>query len=137
MSVALSDNLKQVLDGKVFVTVATVQPDGAPQASPVWVKRDGDELLFCTTAERVKARNLTRDARVSVVVIDPAAPYNYAQVYGTASVTTEGGRELIDELSVKYTGKDYDTFSGGHGGDGTRVVVRVTPEKVSGQGNLH
>jgi PPOX class probable F420-dependent enzyme len=137
VSVALSDNLKQVLDGQVFVTVATVQPDGAPQASPVWVKRDGDELLFCTTAERVKARNLKRDARVSVVVIDPAAPYNYAQVYGTASVTTEGGRELIDELSVKYTGKDYDTFSGGHGGDGTRVVVRVTPEKVSGQGNLH
>ncbi|MEO3767663.1 PPOX class F420-dependent oxidoreductase [Streptomyces sp. B8F3] len=137
MSVALSANLKQVLDGQVFVTVATVQPDGAPQASPVWVKRDGDDLLFCTTAERVKARNLNHDPRISVVVIDPAAPYNYAQVRGTASVTTEGGRELIDELSVKYTGKDYDTFSGGHAEDGTRVVVRVTPEKISGQGNLH
>lgn len=137
MSVALTDNLKQVLDGQVFITVATVQPDGAPQASPVWVKRDGDDLLFSTTAERVKARNLSRDPRVSVVVVNPAAPYNYAQVYGTASVTTEGARELIDELSVKYTGKDYDTFSGGRADDGTRIIVRVTPEKVSGQGDLH
>lgn len=136
MSVALSDNLKKVLDGQVFITVATIQPDGAPQVSPVWVKRDGDDLLFSTTAERVKIRNLKRDPRISVVVINPAAPYSYAQVHGTASITTEGGLELIDELSMKYTGKDYDTFSGGRRGDGTRVVVRVTPEKVSGMGDL-
>ncbi len=49
MAVALSDALKTVLDGPVFVTLATIQPDGSPQASPVWVKRDGDDLLVSTT----------------------------------------------------------------------------------------
>ncbi|MEU3523597.1 PPOX class F420-dependent oxidoreductase [Streptomyces sp. NPDC038707] len=132
MSAALSDRLKSVLDDKVFIVVGTVQPDGSPQLSPVWVKRDGDDLLFSTTVDRRKYRNLERDPRVTVVVLNPGSPYEYAEIRGTAAMTTDGGPELIDELSRKYTGKDYRDFNPASAGDAERVVVRITPRKVIG-----
>ncbi|MCE0445716.1 PPOX class F420-dependent oxidoreductase [Streptomyces tricolor] len=133
MSAALSDSLKSLLDGKVFIVVGTVQPDGSPQMSPVWVKRDGDELLFSTTVGRRKEQNLRRDPRVTVVVMDPENPYAYAELRGTAEMTTEGGPELIDELSLKYTGKKYAEFNPASKDDAQRVVVRITPRKVVGR----
>lgn len=132
MTATLSDDLKQLLDTPVFVTVTTVQPDGSPQASPVWVKRDGDDLLISTTVGRRKEKNLRRDPRVSVVVQPSDAPYTYAEVRGTASLSTEGGQELIDELSRKYTGKLYADFNPAGITDDERVVVRITPRKVVG-----
>ncbi|MFS4091335.1 PPOX class F420-dependent oxidoreductase [Streptomyces sp. AF1A] len=132
MSAALSDRLKSLLDGKVFIVVGTVQPDGSPQMSPVWVKRDGDDLLFSTTVDRRKKKNLDRDPRVSVVVMNPEQPYEYAEIRGTATMTTEGGQELIDELSLKYTGKKYAEFNPASAQDAERVVVRISPQKVVG-----
>ncbi|AZS73527.1 PPOX class F420-dependent oxidoreductase [Streptomyces lydicus] len=132
MTATLSDDLKQLLDTPVFVTVTTVQPDGSPQASPVWVKRDGDDLLISTTVGRRKEKNIRRDPRVSVVVQPSDAPYTYAEVRGTASLSTEGGQELIDELSRKYTGKLYADFNPAGITDDERVVVRITPRKVVG-----
>ncbi|MFJ8362305.1 PPOX class F420-dependent oxidoreductase [Streptomyces sp. NPDC093984] len=129
----LSDRLKSLLDGPVFIVVGTIQPDGSPQLSPVWVKRDGDDLLFSTTVDRRKKLNLDRDPRVSVVVLNPDAPYEYAEIRGTAEMTTEGARELIDELSLKYTGKKYAEFNPASAQDADRVVVRVVPQKVAGR----
>ncbi|WP_306333769.1 PPOX class F420-dependent oxidoreductase [Streptomyces sp. KL118A] len=132
MSAALSDDLKALLDTPVFITVATIQPDGSPQVSPVWVKRDGDEVLFSTTVDRRKEKNLRRDPRVTVLVQPFDAPYTYAEIRGTAEMTTEGGQELIDELSMKYTGKKYAEFNPGSKNDTERVVVRVRARKVVG-----
>ncbi|MFJ8031234.1 MULTISPECIES: PPOX class F420-dependent oxidoreductase [unclassified Streptomyces] len=132
MSAALSDRLKSLLDEKVFIVVGTIQPDGSPQMSPVWVKRDGDALLFSTTADRRKKKNLDRDPRVTVVVMDPEQPYEYAEIRGTAEMTTEGGQALIDELSQKYTGQKYADFNPASADDAERVVVRITPSKVVG-----
>jgi PPOX class probable F420-dependent enzyme len=111
MPAELSDSLKALLDSPVFITVATLQPDGSPQVSPVWVKRDGDDVLFSTTVDRQKYKNLTRDPRVTFVVQPADSPYTYAEVRGTAEMSTEGARELIDELSVKYTGRAYAQFN--------------------------
>ncbi|WP_405643058.1 PPOX class F420-dependent oxidoreductase [Streptomyces uncialis] len=133
MSTQLSEDLKALLDSPVFLTVATIQPDGSPQVSPVWVKRDGDDVLFSTTLDRRKERNLRRDPRVTVVVQPADAPYTYAEIRGTAQLTTEGGQELIDELSLKYTGKKYAEFNPGCVDDAPRVVVRITPRKVVGR----
>ncbi|MFE3825726.1 PPOX class F420-dependent oxidoreductase [Streptomyces sp. NPDC059092] len=133
MTAALSDDLKQLLDTPVFVNIATIQPDGSPQVSPVWVKRDGDDVLISTTVDRQKEKNLRRDPRVTVVVQPADAPYTYAEIRGTAALTTEGGQELIDELSVKYTGKHYAEFNPSAGDDNERVVVRITPRKVVGR----
>ena len=128
-----SDELKKVLDTPVFVQLATVQPDGSPQVSPVWVQRDGEELLISTTVDRRKARTIERDPRVSVVVHPPQAPYTYAEIRGTATLTTEGGQELIDALSQRYAGKPYAEFNPGAPEEADRVVVRVTPRKVVGR----
>ena len=133
MAAELSDNLKQLLDSPVFVNVATIQPDGSPQVSPVWVKRDGHDVLISTTVDRRKTLNLKRDPRVTVVVQPADAPYTYAEIRGTATLSTEGGQELIDELARKYTGKDYAEFNPQAGQDAERVVVRITPRKVVGR----
>lgn len=129
----LSDDLKKYVDDNpVFAVVATVQPDGSPQLSVTWLKRDGDDLLVSTTVGRRKEKNLRRDPRVTVMINPPNAPYTYAEVRGTATLGTEGGQELIDELARKYTGKDYADFNPAAKDDAQRVVVRITPRKVVG-----
>ncbi|MGW3949675.1 PPOX class F420-dependent oxidoreductase [Streptomyces sp. NPDC004752] len=133
MSAALSDRLKALLDTPVFIVLGTIQPDGGPQLSPVWVKRDGDRILVSTTVDRRKKRNLDRDPRVSVVVQDPDSPYEYAEIRGSAELIAEGAQELIDELSLKYTGKKYAAFNPAAAQDAERVVVRVTPRRVVGR----
>ncbi|MFH9425206.1 PPOX class F420-dependent oxidoreductase [Streptomyces sp. NPDC017529] len=133
MPAALSDDSKNVLDGPVFVTTATVQPDGSPHLSPVRVKRDGDDVLFCTTDGCRKVQNPRRDPRVTVLVRPSGAPYTYSGIRGSAELVTEGGRELIGELSRKYTGMAYAEFDPGVPDNGERVVVRVTPHKVVGR----
>ncbi|MEE1755609.1 PPOX class F420-dependent oxidoreductase [Streptomyces sp. SP18CS02] len=130
MPAALSDHLKALLDSAVFVSVATIQPDGRPQVSPVWVKRDGDHVLISTTVGRRKERNLRKDPRVTVLLQPFDAPYTYAEIRGTAEITTEGGQALIDELSLKYTGKKYADFNPAAAEDSPRVVVRIRPDKV-------
>ncbi|MGW6859475.1 PPOX class F420-dependent oxidoreductase [Streptomyces xanthophaeus] len=133
MTAALSDSLKTLIDDSpVFATVATIQPDGSPQLSVTWIARDGDDLLISTTVGRRKEKNLRRDPRITVMINPDTAPYTYAEVRGTATVTTEGGQQLIDDLSVKYTGRNYAEFNPASKDDAERVVVRVVPRKVVG-----
>ncbi|WP_327112115.1 PPOX class F420-dependent oxidoreductase [Streptomyces sp. NBC_01341] len=133
MSTGLSDDLKKLIDDTpVFATLATIQPDGSPQLSVTWLGRDGDDLLVSTTVGRRKEKNLRADPRVSVMINPPNAPYTYAEVRGSAVLTTEGGQELIDVLSRKYTGKAYADFNPASHEDAERVVVRITPRKVVG-----
>lgn len=132
MAVTLSDELKRYLDEtRVFATVATLLPDGSPHLTVVWVLREGEELLYSTTAPRQQARNLTRDPRVTVMVNPADNPYTYAAIRGTATVTPDPESRLIDELSRKYTGKPYAEFNPGSEGE-ERLIVRVTPSRITG-----
>ena len=72
MSISLSDATVALVDGKNYAILATINPDGSPQTSVLWVGRDGNDLLFSTVAGRVKHRNMERDPRVSVTVLDSA-----------------------------------------------------------------
>jgi PPOX class probable F420-dependent enzyme len=126
----LSDLARRLVDEPTFAVVSTTNPDGAPQASVIWVKRDGDDILFSTIRGRRKTRNMERDPRVSVVLYDPADPYRYVEVRGTVSLTENGGRALIDELSLKYDGVPFPVEDP----ERIRVVVRVHPERVVGRG---
>jgi len=114
-----------MFDGRNFATVATLQPGGEPQTSVVWVRADGDDVLFSTIKGRRKHANLTRDPRVSVLVFDAADPYTYAEVRGTAEITEDPAAELIEELSQKYTGEPFGDRPGER-----RVIVRVRPAHV-------
>jgi PPOX class probable F420-dependent enzyme len=134
MAVTLPDDVKKYLDDPtVFATLATIMPDGAPHLTVVWVKRDGNDLLFSTTVNRQQGKNVARDPRVAVSITAPDNPYWYAEVRGTATVTPDPDRELPDELSRKYTGQDYVRFWPASVNDADRLIVRVTPEKITGQ----
>ena len=117
-----------ILDAPEFATLATIQPDGQPQLSVVWCARDGDDLLISTVQGRRKYLNLVADPRATVLVYPKANPYTYVEVRGTVTLTTAGGRELIDRLNAEYTGGD--RYTGDDGSDNVRVVVRLTPSKV-------
>ncbi|MER5226414.1 PPOX class F420-dependent oxidoreductase [Streptomyces flaveus] len=128
----MSEKLKEVLDSRVFVTVATLQPDGSPHQSVVWVGRQGDNLLFVTGVDKVKVRNLRRDPRLSVIVNPPDDPYGYAVISGTARFESVGARERMDELAVKYTGKTYAEHNPqSYATLPELVTIHVTPEKIA------
>ncbi|MGW8374231.1 PPOX class F420-dependent oxidoreductase [Streptomyces sp. ODS28] len=130
---SLSDGLKDLLDDTVFVTIATIQPDGSPQLSPVWVKRDGDDVLISTTEDRRKTANIRRDPRVTLVVQPADDPYVYSEIRGTATLASEGADAFLDEISRKYTGKDYRDFNPASADDGERLIIRVSPHRVVGR----
>jgi PPOX class probable F420-dependent enzyme len=132
MGISLSDATLRLLDGKNYGVLATVNSDGSPQTSVVWVGRDGPDLLFSTVEGRVKHRNMLRDPRVSVTVIDSADPENYVELRGRVSMTPDIGRRLDTQLSWKYDGKDPKQDRPG----AVRVVVRIVVEKVTGYAAL-
>ncbi|WP_433656699.1 PPOX class F420-dependent oxidoreductase [Nocardia sp. CA-128927] len=130
----LSEDLKKYLDeSKVFATVATVNPNGQPHLTVIWLKREGDELLFSTTTDRQQGKNLARDPRITVMINPPEEPYKYAEVRGTATLTPDPEKTLPDELSLKYSGQKYLDFNPASVNDGPRLIVRVTPSKVAGR----
>jgi PPOX class probable F420-dependent enzyme len=128
MSISLSDATVALVDGKNYAILATINPDGSPQTSVLWVGRDGHDLLFSTVAGRVKHRNMERDPRVSVTVLDSADPENYVELRGRVSMTPDVGRALYTRLSWKYDGRDPGEDRPG----AVRVVVRMVVEKVTG-----
>lgn len=127
MAVTFNEATRRLLDGKNFATVATLNPDGGPHSSVVWFMREGDTVLFSTTAGRRKARNLARDPRISVSVFDFENPYNSVEIRGTAELVEDKGKTLPSKLSHKYLGVDPPAESD----DEIRLIVRVVPEKVT------
>ena len=128
MSMTLNDATLRLLDGKNYAVLATVNPDGSPQTSVIWVGRDGGDVLFSTVEGRKKHRNMVRDPRVSISVIDWVDPENYIELRGRVSMTPDVGRQLDTQLSWKYDGKDPGEDRPG----AVRVVVRLVVAKVTG-----
>jgi PPOX class probable F420-dependent enzyme len=122
----LPDEAKKLLDRPEFATVATLEPDGRPHLSVVWVGRDGDDILFSTIRGRRKTRNVERDPRVTVLVYPQDDPYSSLEVRGTAELADDPQKAYIEEMSQKYLGKPYPW----HHEAEQRVVVRVHPDKV-------
>lgn len=125
MPVPLDAATRALFDGRNFPVVSTLRADGSPQTSVVWIKRDGDSLLFVAPAGRGKTANVARDPRVSVTVYDAQNPYRSAELRGTAHLTDDDVTTLSDELSVKYLGETHEQTDGV-----VRVVVRVVPDVV-------
>ena len=126
---SLSPEQAQLLLEPNFATVGTVGDDGSPQLSIVWIDWDGTDVLFNTAAGRAKPRNLERDPRASVLVVDQGDGYRWVAVNGPAELTPEGADEHIDKLARKYTGNGWQPKPGEQ-----RLLVRVRPEQVSAYG---
>jgi PPOX class probable F420-dependent enzyme len=129
VGISFSEATLKLLDGRNYAVLATVNPDGSPQTSAMWVGRDGDDLLFSTVEGRVKHRNMLHDPRVSVTVLDSADPENYVELRGPVSMSPDIGRKVDTQLSWKYDGKDPDPDRPG----AVRVVVRMNVEKATGR----
>jgi PPOX class probable F420-dependent enzyme len=128
MGISLSDATLELLDGRNFAVLATVNPDGSPQTSAMWVGRDGNDLLFSTKEGRRKHRNMVRDPRVSVTILDSANPYNYVELRGRAIITPDPDKAVDNQLSRKYDGKDADHDAPGS----VRLVVRIVVDAATG-----
>ena len=127
MAISLSEATLRLLDGRNYAVLATVNPDGSPQTSAMWIGRDGGDVLFSTVAGRVKHRNMLRDPRISVSILDSSDPENYVELRGRASMIPAPGRRLHLQLAEKY-GKDPGEDAPG----ATRVIVRMAVEKAAG-----
>ncbi|MDT4912742.1 MAG: hypothetical protein QOC66_1870 [Pseudonocardiales bacterium] len=127
MTSQLPELAKTLLDADTYVTLTTIAKDGFPHATTMWVTRDGDDLIFSTVVGRAKELHLRTNDRVGVAFFHPDEPYRAVSIRGAATVTPEGGAELIQELSRKYGNGPY---TADEGTGNVRVVVRVTPTTV-------
>jgi PPOX class probable F420-dependent enzyme len=125
MDITLNEAAREVLDGPHIAAIATSNPDGRPQSSVIFVKRDGDKVVFSTIKGRLKTRNMVRDPRVSLLVADTRQP-RYLEIRGTVDITDDPEKRLLYEM--------YDRYMGGATPppepDAERLIVRITPEKV-------
>jgi PPOX class probable F420-dependent enzyme len=128
----LGEKELKFLDENPFVGVVTdLRADGSPHSTVVWVDVENGGVSFNTARGRAKERNLERDPRVSLVVVDPNNPYRWVAVSGRAALTEEGADEQIDKLAKKYLGKDRYPW---RNPEETRVSVKITPEYVDSTG---
>jgi PPOX class probable F420-dependent enzyme len=104
----LSDEIKQLLDRANFAHLATLMPDGSPQSVPVWVGRDGDRVVICTTETSLKGRNTRRDPRIAISLVDLRDPYAEVQIRGrVVERRPDPDLKVLDPISMKYTGKPF------------------------------
>ena len=131
MSVTLSENQAALLREKHFAELVTLMPDGSPQITPVWVDTDGTNVLINTATGRLKTRNIERDPRVAVAVLDPASPYERVlNIRGRViSVSPEGADDHIDSLAKKYLG--VDSYPGRNPAE-QRVILTIEVDHASG-----
>lgn len=129
---AIPEQYRDLFTKKAFAHLATVGKDGAPQSTPVWLDYDGTHVRFNTARGRVKDRNLQRNPRVALSMLDPENPYRYIQVRGRVVEMTEKDADAhIDALAKKYIGQDkYPWRRPGE----VRVTVKVLPEKIQTMG---
>lgn len=132
MTASLSDAARKIIDAPNPAVLATVNPDGSPQTSVVWVRRDGNDLLISSAAGRRKDKNLARDPRVSMTVYDQADPLQYIEIRGLASISEDPGRQLAVSLAEEYegpgAGQEYLELPP----EVIRIVIRITPLRVLG-----
>jgi PPOX class probable F420-dependent enzyme len=128
---AIPAEARHLFEGENFAHIATLNPDGSPQVSPVWVGIEDDTVTFNTAAGRVKPRNLERDGRVALSIVNQENPYENVLVQGkVAEITEEGADADIDALAKRYMGVDeYPLRQPGE----VRLIVRIEPEKVTHQ----
>jgi PPOX class probable F420-dependent enzyme len=122
---AIPEKFLDLLQKKAFAQLATLMPDGSPHVAPVWCDYDGHNILINTAKGRVKDRNMRRDPRVCIDILDPDNPYRHLSVRGrVVDMTEKGADEHIDKMAKKYIGQDrYPNRAPGE----VRVICRIEP----------
>ena len=134
MAIAIPEKFRDLFKTgtKAFANLATIMPNGHPQVTPVWFDRDGDYLRINSARGRQKDRNMRRDGRVALAIIDPENPYRYIEIRGrVVDVTEQGADAHIDSLAKKYMGVEkYPLRQPGE----VRVTYKIEPDRVHTMG---
>ena len=128
----IPEKYADILDKVAFANVATIGPHGEPQNNPVWFEWDGERLKFSQTKTRQKYKNLQREPRVAISIIDPDNPYRYLELRGElVQVEEDPDNAFIDKMAKKYI--DMDEYPYHQPGD-ERIVLYVLPEHATHMG---
>lgn len=132
MASTLSQGFQKLLREPAYCQIATLMPDGSPQLTHLWVDTDGEHILINTSKGRQKERNVQRDQRVAVNVVDPTNAWRIASVRGrVVDVTTEGVGPQIDQLARKYLGQEkYPLRVPGE----QRMILKIAVDKINASG---
>ena len=124
----ISEPVAKLLEGRNFAFVATLMKDGWPQITPTWVDLEDGKILVNTAEGRLKQKNISRDGRVAISVIDQNNPYHMVTVRGrVVEQRKEGADEHIDKLAKKYLSLDkYPLRSPNE----KRIIIKIKPERV-------
>ena len=132
MAQAIPEKYLDLLKKKAFANLGTIMSDGSPQVTPVWVDYDGKYVRFNSAVGRVKDRNVRRDPRVSLSILDPENPYRYLAIRGrVVEITQNGADDHINSLTQKYTGQPVYPYR--QPGE-VRVTYKIEADKVSAPG---
>jgi PPOX class probable F420-dependent enzyme len=128
----IPERYRDILESKGFAHWATIGPDGAPQSNPVWCDFDGEHLVVSQTTTRQKIRNVKRDPRVALSILDTNNPYRYLEIRGeVADISIDEDNAFINKMANKYLGGEEYTWDP----PGTqRLVVRIVPKHTTHMG---
>jgi PPOX class probable F420-dependent enzyme len=138
MADTIPESHTDLLGGPVYVTLATVMPDGRPQATVVWCNYDGEHVLVNTARGRQKEKNMSERPVATILAVDPGNPYRYLEVRGDVEeITEEGAMAHIDQLASLY--KNVPKYYGGAApaereDQEIRVICRIKPVRVRAKG---
>ena len=120
--------VSKIIEKNSFAFLATLMEDGSPHVSPVWIDFVDNIILINTAKGRIKQRNVSRDPRVSISLIDDENPYSMVTIRGKViEQTSIGADEHIDKLAKKYLNAEKYP---GHSPNLERVILRIKPEKI-------
>jgi PPOX class probable F420-dependent enzyme len=137
MTITLPDSHRDLLLEPVHAVLTTMMPDGQPQSSIIWVDYDGKHVLFSTTLERQKGRNMQANPKVTLLVIDPQNGNRWIEVRGVVVEMTQDGVEVFaDRLTRLYTDNRKqrfyrDMYPIEQQQRETRVLVKIEPVKIA------
>ncbi len=132
MPATIPDSHADLFTKKAFGSLATLNADGTPQVTPIWVDREGEFILFNSARGRRKDKNIRRDPHVAIAIADPDNPYRYLEIRGrVVEITEKSADDHINRLAKKYLGVDLYPYR--QAGE-VRVKYKVEPEHVGMMG---
>jgi PPOX class probable F420-dependent enzyme len=132
MAATIPEKYLDLFQKKAFANLATLMPDGSPQVTPVWVDYDGSHVLVNTARGRQKDKNMQKNAKVSMSILDPDNPYRFIEIRGKVDTVTEQGADAhIDKMAKKYLGADKYPY---RQASEVRVMYKIKPEHTTMMG---
>jgi PPOX class probable F420-dependent enzyme len=131
-SFSIPEGYVDLLESNALAHIATIGPDGEPQNNPVWFDWDGEQVKFSQTKTRQKYKNVGREPRLALSIVDPENPYRYLEIRGeVVRVEEDPNNDFINAMAKKYLGVDEYPY---HQPGDERIVLYIEPEHTTQMG---